>query len=213
VDRPVVMRERQPYVSVCGPLAAGKTSVATLLARRLGWSTLLEDLSVNPYLRDYYSDMPRWGFRTVTAFMVHALTLASEVRSRLLREPVCQDWHFAEHYGIYGIHVFDEAIIDDRDRRVFSELHQHLMAHAPVPDLTIVLTAAAEILQQRVVTRRRPGEEAVPADYVEHLVTRYGIWAETLSGPFIVVDTGVEDVIHDEVAAARLVGQVQRVLV
>ena len=96
MDRSLVRRERQPYVSVCGPLAAGKTSVVTLLASRLGWSLLLEDLSVNPYLRDYYSDMPRWGFRTVTAFMVHALTQASEVRDRLAREPVCQDWHFAE---------------------------------------------------------------------------------------------------------------------
>ena len=206
------MGERQPYVSVCGPLAAGKTSVATLLAGRLGWSLLLEDLTVNPYLRDYYSDMPRWGFRTVTAFMVHALTQASEMRDRLAREPVCQDWHFAEHYGIYGVHVFDEGIIDDRDRQVFAELHAHLMAHAPIPDLTVVLTAAPEILLRRVVARRRPGEEAVPASYVEHLVTRYAAWTQTLNGPFIVVDTGIEDVVHDEAAGAQLIRQVRQVL-
>ncbi|MGH3921669.1 MAG: deoxynucleoside kinase [Pseudonocardiaceae bacterium] len=183
--------------------------MAALLAREFDWSLLLEDLDANPYLRDYYSNMPRWGFRTVTAFMVRALTLQDEVATRLTREPICQDWHFAEHYGIYGVHVFDEGIIDERDRQTFEELHGYLVAHAPVPDLTIVLMATPEILLSRVTARRRQGEETVPAAYVEHLVTRYTAWTATLNGPFIVVNTGAEDVIRNQVAAARLVRQVE----
>lgn len=203
---------RHPYVSVCGPLAAGKTTIATLLASRFKWPLLLEDPTANPYLGDYYTDMPRWGFRTVTAFLVRALTLQAEISARLVHEPVCQDWHFAEHYGIYGVHVFNEGIIDDRDRRTFEELHRHLVAYAPIPNLTIVLTAVPDILLARVALRRRPGEQGIPAAYVEHLMGRYAKWVATLNGPFIVVDTGTEDVIRDKVAAERLIVRVQAAL-
>ena len=54
-----------PYVVVSGPLAVGKTTLVNLLAERLGWGKILEDLSSNPYLADYYLDMKRWGFHTV----------------------------------------------------------------------------------------------------------------------------------------------------
>lgn len=134
---------RRPYVTVCGPLAAGKTTITKLLADHFGWALLLEDLDANPYMRDYYQDMHRWGFHAVMAFLVRALALQDQISTRLAREAVCQDWHFAEHYAIYGVHVFEEGIINERERKTCEELHRYLMAHAVTPDLVITLTARA----------------------------------------------------------------------
>jgi deoxyadenosine/deoxycytidine kinase len=200
---------RKPYVSVCGPLASGKTTIATMLAGHFGWSPLLENVAANPYLRNYYGDMPRWVFRTVTAFMVRGLTLQDEITGRLANEAICQDWNFAEHYGIYGIHVFDEGLISEQERQTFEELHRYLLKHAPMPDLVIVLTAEPATLLTRIQSRHRPGELEVPLSYVEHLVDRYTDWVPTLGASYITIDTTTCDVVRDPEAFEQVIRRVQ----
>jgi deoxyadenosine/deoxycytidine kinase len=204
-----VVSGRKPYISVCGPLASGKTTIAKMLATHFGWSLLLENVDANPYLRDYYGDMPRWVFRTVTAFLVRALTLQDEIMGRLTSEAICQDWNFAEHYGIYGVHVYEEGLISEQERQTFEELHRYLLKHAPIPDLVIVLSAEPATLLARIAGRHRPGELEVPLAYVEHLVDRYNDWLPTLGAPHITVDTATCDVVRDTMALEQVIRQVQ----
>ena len=200
------------YVSICGPVATGKTTLTKLLASHFGWSLLLEDLGTNPYLNDYYTDMPRWGFKTVIAFLVRALTLQDEIASRLTREAICQDWYVAEHYATYGIHTFNEGIIDERERQTCEELHRYLMAHLTPPDLIVVLTADPATLLARIGQRQRATEPDVPAAYVENLVRLYDHWMGTLDVPHLVVDTAAQDLVRDTDARQRLISQIAAAL-
>ncbi len=202
---------RRPYVTVCGPLAAGKTTITKLLADHFGWALLLEDLDANPYMRDYYQDMHRWGFHAVIAFLVRALALQDEISTRLTREAVCQDWHSAEHYAIYGVHVFEEGIMNERERTTCEELHRYLMAHAVTPDLVIILTAEPTTLLARVTSRQRPGEHKIRLEYIERLVARYSQWTATLDTPYL-VDTTAQNIVEDANVVERLIAQIQRLM-
>lgn len=207
------VRERvYPYVSVCGPVASGKTTLAALLASHFGWSLLLEDLSANPYLNDYYTDMPRWGFQTVTAFLVRALTLQDLIATRLTFEAICQDWYVAEHYATYGIHTFNEGIIDEREQQTCEELHRYLMAHLTAPDLIIVLIADPATLLARIASRQRESEHAIPTAYIERLVALYDQWIRTLDVPHLVIDTAAEDLVHDSDAQGRFIERVEALI-
>lgn len=201
-----------PYIAVCGPLAAGKTEVTKRLAQRFGWATCLEDLSANPFFTDYYQDMRRWGFHIVTTFLTRALALQAPLSQRLSANALIQDWHFAEHYEIYGIHVFEEGIIDERERSVCEALHRYLMAHTRQPDLVVVLTATPAVLLSRVTARRRPAELAIPTSYVERLVARYDDFSTHLPAPKIVIDTGVNNVLNDPQSEQDLYENVARLL-
>lgn len=210
------MRDRlnpNPYVVVSGPLAVGKTTLADLLAERLGWGKILEDLSSHPYLSDYYLDMKRWGFHTVASFLIRALLLQDEITVRLASEPLCQDWYIAEHYEIYGLHTFDEKIIDERDRVLFEQLHQYLMAHSVKPTLVIRLTASPETLIHRLIVRQRASESSgVPASYVQHLCERYRVWGANLGVPSIEIDTSTCDFARDPAVQDAIISQVQATL-
>jgi deoxyadenosine/deoxycytidine kinase len=156
--------------------------------------------------------MPRWGFQTVIAFLARALTLQDEIASRLIREAICQDWYVAEHYATYGIHTFNEGIIDERERQTCEELHRYLMAHLTAPDLLVVLTADPATLLTRIAQRQRATEPEVPAAYIENLVQLYDRWMRTLDVPHLVINTTEQDLVHDTAARQCLISQIEAAL-
>src|SRR5215471_5985323 len=50
-----------PYIAFEGPIAAGKTTIATLLATHVGSDLLLEDFENNEFLADFYASRDRWS--------------------------------------------------------------------------------------------------------------------------------------------------------
>lgn len=57
------------HIAIAGNIGAGKTSLATQLARHYRWEVLYEDASDNPYLADFYFDMNRWSFNLQIHFL------------------------------------------------------------------------------------------------------------------------------------------------
>jgi hypothetical protein len=58
-----------PYIAFEGPIAAGKTTHAKLLAEKLGSKLLLEDFPENEFLADFYSDKTRWSLPMQLSFL------------------------------------------------------------------------------------------------------------------------------------------------
>src|SRR5579859_7773023 len=70
------------FVAIAGNIGVGKSTLTSLMAPRLGWASLLEAVAENPYLADFYRDMPRWGFHSQIFFLLrrirqHHLSLQS----------------------------------------------------------------------------------------------------------------------------------------
>ncbi len=50
------------HIAVAGNIGSGKTTLTTMLAKHYGWEARFEPVDYNPYLEDYYKDIPRWSF-------------------------------------------------------------------------------------------------------------------------------------------------------
>ena len=48
------------YIAIAGNIGSGKTTLTNMLAKHYGWKKFLEPVEKNPYLDDYYKDIPRW---------------------------------------------------------------------------------------------------------------------------------------------------------
>jgi deoxyguanosine kinase len=60
----------QPYIGFEGPIGAGKTTLAQLLALHLGATLILEDVDGNAFLPDFYRDRERWALGAQLAFLI-----------------------------------------------------------------------------------------------------------------------------------------------
>ena len=50
------------HIAVAGNIGSGKSTLTEMLAKHYGWEPRYEDVENNPYLNDFYADIPRWSF-------------------------------------------------------------------------------------------------------------------------------------------------------
>ena len=46
------------YIAVAGNIGSGKTTLTKMLSKHYGWKQYLEPVAENPYIDDYYKDIP-----------------------------------------------------------------------------------------------------------------------------------------------------------
>ena len=156
----------QPYIGFEGPIGAGKTTLAQLLALHLGATLVLEDVDGNEFLSDFYADRERWALGTQLAFLIsryEQLIKIPPVRS----SPVVSDYTQAKDP------IFARTLLHDREVELYERLSVVLDASVSPPDLTVCLDARNDILLDRIRLRNRPYEAAIDTKYLEALRDAY----------------------------------------
>ena len=67
------------YLVVAGNIGVGKSTLVKIMHERLGWEPFYEAVVDNPYLADFYADMPRWAFQSQMFFLTPAAARASSI--------------------------------------------------------------------------------------------------------------------------------------
>src|SRR3972149_6990061 len=62
--------EKSRYIAIEGPIGAGKSALADLLAKERGGKTLLEAVDDNPCLPRFYGDIKKYAFQTQLFFLL-----------------------------------------------------------------------------------------------------------------------------------------------
>lgn len=156
----------QPYIGFEGPIGAGKTTLAQLLALHLGATLILEDVDGNAFLPDFYADRQRWALGTQLAFLIsryEQLRTISPGRTR----PVISDYTQAKDP------IFARTLLHDREVELYERLTVGLDASVPRPDVTVYVDARNDILLDRIRRRNRPYEASIDAGYLDALREAY----------------------------------------
>ena len=57
------------HIGIAGNIGCGKTTLTRMLCEHYGWTPKYEAVTYNPYLEDYYHDIPRWSYNLETYFL------------------------------------------------------------------------------------------------------------------------------------------------
>jgi deoxyguanosine kinase len=165
----------QPYIGFEGPIGAGKTTLAQLLALHLGATLILEDVDGNAFLPDFYKDRERWALGAQLAFLISRYEQLRTIPPSRTR-PVVSDYTQAKDP------IFARALLHDREVELYERMSVGLDASVFRPDLTVYVDATDTVLLDRIRRRNRPYEMSIDADYLDALRDAYARHHESTGG-------------------------------
>jgi deoxyadenosine/deoxycytidine kinase len=162
------------FVAVAGNIGVGKSSLVQLLCQRLNWAPFFEPEAENPYLSDFYQDMPGWGFHSQIYFLTHRVRMHQQI----FRHPtsVMQDRSIYEDAEVFACNLYLQGYFSERDYETYRLLYTTLAEFLPPPDLVIYLRASVPTLINRIKNRAREYERTISPAYLAQLSVLYEKW-------------------------------------
>lgn len=164
------------YLALAGNIGVGKSTLTGILAERYRLHPVFEAVDENPYLEDFYLDMPRYAFHSQIFFL--AKRLCQHLTEVNANERVIQDRTIYEDAAIFARNLFEEGVMEARDYRSYCQLYQAIAAALRPPDLLIYLRAEVATLRARIAERGRGYEASISTDYLARLNDLYERWIE-----------------------------------
>lgn len=195
------------HVAVAGNIGAGKTTLTQLLSKHYKWIPQFEDVDHNPYLFDFYDDMPRWSFNLQIYFLNSRLAQLLEIQTGT--ETVIQDRTIYEDAHIFAPNLHDMGLMNKRDYENYFTFFETLKRMVKPPDLLIYLKASVPTLVAQIQKRGREYEENIRLDYLKKLNEFYEKWiSHYQEGPLLIIDADSNKFAENEEDLGKVISQI-----
>jgi len=196
--------EKCRYVVVEGPIGAGKTSLARVLAHHVGGEELFERPEDNPFLERFYGDMPRFALATQLTFLFQRADQLSGVgQFDMFRHLTVGDFLLDKDP------LFARLNLSDAEYLLYEKVYSHLKPQTPTPDLVVYLQAPVDTLIERVHRRGVDFERKISATYLTRLADAYSRYFYAYeAAPLLIVNSErlnfVDNPDHAKLLLARI---------
>ncbi len=203
--------KKPKHVAIAGNIGAGKTTLTEMLSKHYRWIPQFEDVDHNPYLTDFYDDMPRWSFNLQIYFLHGRLNQILDIQRGT--ETIIQDRTIYEDANIFAPNLHEMGLMSKRDFDNYFGFFSTIKSMVQPPDLLIYLKASVPTLVSQIQKRGREYEENIRLDYLKKLNDYYNKWIEGYKeGPLLVIDCDKNKFGENEVDFGEIISKVDGTL-
>src|SRR5919206_1764599 len=203
--------KKPKHIAIAGNIGAGKTTLTELLSKHYKWIPHFEDVDHNPYLMDFYEDMPRWSFNLQIYFLNSRLRQLVDIQKGT--ETVIQDRTIYEDANIFAPNLHEMGLMSKRDFDNYYHFFQTLKTMVQPPDLLIYLKASVPTLVGQIQKRGREYEENIRLDYLKKLNILYNKWIDDYKeGQLLVIDVDKNKFAENDEDLGEVIGKVDGML-
>ena len=179
------------HIGIAGNIGAGKTTLTRMLSEHYGWIPKYESVTYNPYLKDYYDDIPRWSYNLETYFLAQRFRDLVEISKS--DKVIIQDRTLMEGVNIFVANNRLMGNMSDRDYDTYMQLYDLMMGMVKEPDLLIYLRSSIEGIVRKIQKRGRDYEQGLSVEYLGNLNRLYEDWIAAYKGRVIIFDVDEMD--------------------
>jgi len=184
------------YLAICGNIGSGKTSLAEKLGHHYGWNVLYEAVDNNPYLADFYENMPKWAFHLQIYFLNSRFNQIKRIQES--NASTIQDRTIYEDAYIFALNLYKSGMLNERDYSTYLTLFNSMIQHVEAPDLLVYLRSDIPKLVNQIQKRGRAYENAIRLDYLKNLNEHYTEWIGNYhQGKLLIIDVDNLDFVHN----------------
>jgi deoxyadenosine/deoxycytidine kinase len=174
-------------VSIIGPPASGKTTLATIVAEQLGAELVLEDYAGNPFLNESYMGEASAKLPAQLYFLMSRV-------QQLSTFTMPEKGVVVSDYGFMQDRVYAEMRLGKADLEVYQALWERLEPLVRPPSVCVLLLATPQTLCRRIRARGRDHEQGFSPLFLDTMQETYIDWVHaTPDTPVVVVDTDEVD--------------------
>ena len=157
------------HIAIEGGIGAGKSTLATALAKRLGTEPLLEPFADNPFLEQFYLDPERYAFPVELSFLAqrYKQVKAALTARTLFRDALVSDYVFAKS------DLFAKITLPKAEYSLFRNLYGVMAEGMAKPELIVYLRPGEERQRAQIAARGRSYEQDIDLDYLRKLEKAY----------------------------------------
>ena len=195
------------HIAIAGNIGSGKTTLTTMLAKHYGWEAKFEAVDYNPYLDDYYKDIPRWSFCLEVYFLKQRFRDLLEISQET--KTIIQDRSIYEGLYVFTANNKEMGNLSNRAFETYMELFELMTQVVKYPDLMIYLKSTVPHLVKNIQKRGRDYEQTMPLEYLDNLNKRYDQFIfEKYKGKVLVIDVDDIDFEHNAKDFASIIDKI-----
>jgi deoxyadenosine/deoxycytidine kinase len=162
--------ENPRFIAIEGPIRAGKSTLAALLAQEIGATRIVEPQQ-NPFLSPFYRGERSAAFPAQMWFLMsryEQLCAAAERDAKSGKAaPMVADYIFEKDK------LFANLNLSDDELALYERQFQYFRDQLPTPDLVIYLQTSPKVLRTRLARKGVPEERAISGRYLEQVAEAY----------------------------------------
>ncbi|MGL4534298.1 MAG: deoxynucleoside kinase [Fusobacteriaceae bacterium] len=156
-------------IYIDGVVGVGKSTLAKIVAEKLGKKLFKEPVFENPILDKFYYDKKRYSF-SLQVFLLNK-------RLELIKESIATGSGVFDR-SIYCDKIFADILHTDGDLstdefNLYLELSENMFKYIEKPKLIVYLETSVDNAVDRIKSRGRDFEQVMPRDYWEKLNNHY----------------------------------------
>jgi deoxyadenosine/deoxycytidine kinase len=160
---------RYNYIVIEGNIGAGKTTLASMIAKEHNAKLILERFADNPFLPKFYSDPARFSFPLELSFLADRYR---QLKEELVEQDLFRSFTVADYYFMKSL-VFASSTLEKDEFSLYRQIFYIIYGSLPKPDLYVYLHVPPERLLLNIAMRGREYEKSITAEYLSGIQESY----------------------------------------